>query len=175
MKPWQIIPVPLPTAPSSTGPPAAFAIASWRCSGLTWKPLMSLSVPSQVSPTTGRLQNISSSPMSSTPAATSASRTTPTLCVFVSPIGVVRQPDSRIHSSPVSSPLPLRRWQPANSGSNPSRGITTVTPVRTGPLPRRSGPSPSISVTLPTRTPSTSVIASSGPGGERADLQAEVE
>ena len=44
-----------------------------------------------------------------TSAATSASRTTPTLWVFVRPIGVVRQPDSRIHSSPVSSPLPLSR------------------------------------------------------------------
>jgi hydroxyacylglutathione hydrolase len=38
-----------------------------------------------------------------------------------------------------------------------------VTPMRTGPWPRRSGPSPSISVVEPTRTPGTSVIASSGP------------
>ncbi len=74
---------------------------------------MSLRKPSQVSPTTGRLQ--SSSPGSA--AATSASRTTPTECVFVSPIGVVSRPESRTHSSPVSSPLPLIRCAPAKSGS----------------------------------------------------------
>ena len=32
-------------------------------------------------------------------------------------IGLVRKPDSRTHSRPVSSPLPLRRWQPAKTGS----------------------------------------------------------
>ena len=35
LKPWQIIPVPLPTAPSSTGPSSAAANASWTCSGRT--------------------------------------------------------------------------------------------------------------------------------------------
>ena len=39
--------------------------------------------------------------------------TTPTLWVFVIPIGPVRSPASRIHSRPVSSPLPLRRCDPA--------------------------------------------------------------
>jgi hypothetical protein len=118
---------------------------------------MSLSTPSHVSPTTGRLQYTSSGSRPATSIATMASRTTPTLCVLVSPIGVVRQPASRIHSSPVSSPLPLSRCVPANSGSRPSCGTTTVTPVRTS--------SPSIRVTEPTRMPSTSVIASSGPDG----------
>ena len=56
LKPWQTIPVPPPTAPSSTAPPSAPASAEATCSGLTWKPLMSLRKPSQVSPTTGRLQ-----------------------------------------------------------------------------------------------------------------------
>ena len=99
-------------------------------------------------------------------AATSASRTTPTLCVFVIATGVVSWPDSRTHSSPVSSPLPFSRWHPAKTGSAPIRscGTITVTPVRIGPTPIRSGPSPSISVVTPTATPATSVIAFSGPG-----------
>ena len=95
-------------APSSTAPPLAAASADATCSGLTWKPLMSLRTPSQVSPTTGRLQR---PPSPCCAAATSASRTTPTECVFVSPIGVVSSPESRIHSSPVSSPLPLILWR----------------------------------------------------------------
>ena len=44
------------------------------------------------------------------------------------------------------------------------RGCTTVTPVRTGPLPTTSFPDPEISVVCPTSTPLTSVIASRGPG-----------
>ena len=75
---------------------------------------MSFRTPSHVSPTTGRLQL---APRRGCAPAISASRTTPTEWVFVSPIGVVSSPDSRTHSSPVSSPLPLIRWQPAKSGS----------------------------------------------------------
>ena len=41
----------------------------------------------------------------------------------------------------------------------------TVTPVRTGPSPTTSEPSPRISVVVPTATPSTSVIALPGPVG----------
>jgi len=53
LKPLQIMPVPPPTAPSGTGPDAAVSMA-WKASSLvTWKPLMSLSQPSQVSATTG--------------------------------------------------------------------------------------------------------------------------
>ncbi len=37
--------------------------------------------------------------------------------MLVIAIGVVSIPDSRIHSSPVISPLPLSRWQPAKTGS----------------------------------------------------------
>src|SRR5688500_4295055 len=43
----------------------------------------------------------------------------------------------------------------------------TVTPVRTGPEPTVSGPSPEISVVCPTCTPATSVIALRGPGVPR--------
>src|SRR5215510_11472947 len=109
---------------------------------------MSLRKPSNVSPTTGSDQASSSEER-----AAIASRTTPTLNVLVIPIGVVSKPDSRTHSSPVSSPLPLSRWQPANSGV--SGGTMTVTPVRTS--------SSSISVEWPTSTPSTSLIALRGP------------
>jgi hypothetical protein len=113
---------------------------------------MSFRNPSNVSPTTGRLQ-----PVPGGIAPISASRTTPTECVFVSAIGVQRSPESRTHSSPVSSPLPLIRWQPAKTGSG--GGMTTVTPVRTS--------SPSMSVVWPTLTPATSVIAFSGPCDSR--------
>src|SRR6185369_13446399 len=46
-------------------------------------------------------------------------------------------------------------------------GRMAVTPVRTGPLPTTRGPSPQISVVCPTRTPATSVMAFSGPVGNR--------
>ena len=55
---------------------------------------------------------------------------------------------------------------PANTGlsaSGSGRGTTTVTPVRTGPSPTTSGPSPAIRVTWPTATPGTSTMAFSGP------------
>ena len=93
---------------------------------------MSFRTPSHVSPTTGSAQSQSAGGC----AATTASRTTPTECVFVSATGVVSRPESRIHSSPVSSPLPLIRCAPAKNGSG--GGTMTVTPVRTA--------SPSISV-----------------------------
>src|SRR5919198_1809711 len=161
------MPVPPPTLPSATGPAAASASAWSTWAALTWKPLMSLRMPSQVSPTTGSPHMISRGSRVATSWAMRPSRTTPTLWVLVSAIGEVSMPDSRTHSSPVSSPLPLSRWQPANTGSSqtlPSCGRITVTPVRTGPRPTCSGPSPSISVAWPTRTPATSVMASPGPG-----------
>ena len=98
--------------------------------------------------------------------------------MLVSAIGEVSRPLSRIHSRPVKSPQPLSVWQPANSGStaiSPSCGTIAVTPVRTGPSPTTSGPaSPSMSVTQPTATPATSVMAFSGPGRAEAELDAEV-
>src|SRR5215204_2418345 len=51
-----------------------------------------------------------------------------------------------------------------------SRGTIMVTPVRTGPCPMTSGPSPAISVVCPTRIPSTSVIAFHRPVANRPML-----
>ena len=104
LNPWQTMPVPPPTLPSATEPPDASENASRTCSAVTCWPRMSLRKPSKVSPTTG-----SDHASSFADTAAIASRTTPTLNVFVIPIGVDRQPDSRIHSSPVSSPLPFSR------------------------------------------------------------------
>src|SRR5439155_1133435 len=50
---------------------------------------------------------------------------------------------------------------------SPSWGTTTVTPVRAGPSPTASLPSPRMIVVCPTRTPATSVIALFGPGRPR--------
>ncbi len=161
------MPVPPPTLPSATEPLVAAASASSTCSGRTCWPSMSLSRPSHVSPATGRAQFVAPSRPARVATWTSASRTVPTECVFVSPIAPLSSPDSRIHSRPVSSPLPLSVCDPAKTGSDqtlPSWGTMTVTPVRTGPLPTTSGPSPRMIVAWPTRTPATSVIAFQGPG-----------
>src|SRR5262249_57621728 len=97
---------------------------------------------------------------------TTASRTTPTLWVLVSRTGPSSMPDSSIHVVPVISPLPLSENHDANTGSSDlrPRGRIAVTPVRTGPLPTTSFPSPAISVACPTSTPATSVMALSRPG-----------
>ena len=168
LKPWQIMPVPPPTLPSGTGPSVAFAIASATCSGRTCVPNPSLRCPSQVSPTTGRIPPSSSSRDAPRAAhLTSPSYTAPTLRVDVSAMGDRSIPDSRSQCIPVTSPQPLRTWNPADSGSlhgSPGCGRITVTPVRTGPRPTTSSPSPSISVTCPTLTPGTSVMQSRCPG-----------
>src|SRR5258706_8222831 len=95
-----------------------------------------------------------------------ASRTTPTLCVFVIITGPSRKPDSSTQVVPVISPLPFSDHQPAKTElviESFPRGRTAVTPVRTGPLPTCNFPSPEMSVVCPTVTPETSVIALSGP------------
>ena len=56
LKSWQVMPVPPPTPPSGTGPPRAAASAANRCSARTCCPAMSLSPPSQVSATAGKLK-----------------------------------------------------------------------------------------------------------------------
>src|SRR5258708_12688974 len=53
LNPLQIIPVPPPTFPSTTGPVTAESIARRASSFFTWNPLMSFSQPSQGSATTG--------------------------------------------------------------------------------------------------------------------------
>src|SRR5208337_3489675 len=130
---------------------------------------MSFSQPSHVSATTGSDHQSSSGPTlrCATIHWMTASRTTPTLCVFVIITGPTRKPDSSTQVVPVISPLPFNDHQPANTApSNESfpRGKIAVTPVRTGPLPASSFPSPEISVVWPTVTPGTSVIALNGPG-----------
>ena len=160
------MPVPPPTLPSTTAPPVAPLRAPKTSSFFTWKPLMSFSSPSHVSPTTGRLKfDVSGNFL--VPHSTTASRTTPTLWVLVSSTGPSRKPDSSTHSLPVISPLPLKENIAAGTAvlllSFPS-GRMAVTPVRTGPLPTTSFPSPSTRVVWPTSTPRTSVIALSSPG-----------
>src|SRR5580704_16332375 len=81
--------------------------------------------------------------------------------------GPSRKPDSSTQVVPVISPLPFCENQPAKTGfimESLPRGRTAVTPVRTGPWPITSFPSPEISVVWPTATPATSVMALSGPG-----------
>src|SRR5215469_12422255 len=130
---------------------------------------MSFNQPSQVSATTGSDHQLSSGPGGpcATRQAMTASRTTPTLWVFVIITGPSRKPDSSTHVVPVISPLPFCEYQPAKEKSCiefAPRGNTAVTPVRIGPVPTTSLPLPSINVVWPTSTPSTSVIALSGPG-----------
>ena len=129
------MPVPLPTLPSGTGPELAASSAAQTSPAETCDPLMSFSRPSHVSATTGS-DHQSEPDRCDRSTCTSASRTTPTECVFVRPIGDVSSPDSSIQWLPVSSPLPFRRPMPANTGFSArgsGRGTTTVTPVRTGP------------------------------------------
>src|SRR5215467_13544598 len=112
---------------------------------------MSLSQPSQVSATTANDHQypVGSGLPCATRHWTTASRTTPTLCVLVIITGPSRKPDSSTQAVPVISPLPFWENHPANTGSFTEfrpRGNTAVTPVRTGPLPTSSFPSPLISV-----------------------------
>src|SRR5207302_7902241 len=125
---------------------------------------MSLRPPSHVSATTGSDQS-NCWPLRTCQAIT-ASRTTPTLCVLVIITGPPRNPDSSIQVVPVISPLPFNVNQPAKTASPEClpRGRIAVTPVRTGPCPTTSRPTPETSVTWPTSTPATSVMAFSGPG-----------
>src|SRR5437667_1265137 len=86
--------------------------------------------------------------------AITASRTTPTLCVFVIITGPSRKPESSTHVVPVISPLPFSVNHAAKTAPlDPfPRGSTAVTPVRTGPSPTFRGPSHEIRVVCPTST-----------------------
>src|SRR6056297_1955808 len=81
-------------------------------------------------------------------------------------MGPETMPTSSMIQLPVISPVPLIIARPAVTLRDMSRpsGRMAVTPVRTGPLPGTTTPSPSMSVTWPTSTPSTSVMELSGPG-----------
>ena len=96
-----------------------------------------------------------------------ASDTLPTDMVLVRRMGVSSRPHSTTWVRPETSPAPLSTKAPAStlSAKMGSGGRMAVTPVRTGPLPTTSGPSPRMSVVWPTRTPGTSVIALSDPVG----------
>src|SRR5919198_783975 len=125
---------------------------------------MSFKAPSHVSATIGSDQS-NSKPLCTSHSMT-ASRTTPTLCVFVIITGPARKPDSSSQVVPVISPLPLRVNHPPKTGSPLAapRGKIAVTPVRTGPCPTTSFPWPRMIVLCPTVTPATSVMALIGPG-----------
>src|SRR5579864_6516850 len=162
------MPVPPPTLPSSTGPPRAVSIAWKASSGCTWNPFTSFRNPSQVSATTGSDHQYSD-PLGwpcFTRQAITASRTTPTLWVFVIMTGPSRKPDSSTQVVPVISPLPFSVNHAAKTGPFDSlpRGRIAVTPVRTGPTPTFRAPSPEMRVVWPTSTPLTSVIAFNDPG-----------
>src|SRR6185436_8336441 len=124
---------------------------------------MSFRYPSQVSATTGSDQACEVCPCA-IDHLIDASRTTPTLWVLVMRTGPSRNPASSIQVVPVISPLPFNENQPAKTWSLEllPRGRIAVTPVRTGPLPTLSAPSPEMSVVTPTSTPATSVIALAG-------------
>ena len=165
--------MPPPWQPRGTSAPegsaAAASSAARACFAVTWNPFTSFRTPSHVSPTTGRLHGGVPGTLSSDQRIIS-SCTTPTECVFVMQIGVVKKPDSRIHSRPVISPFPLSRCVPAKSGCadfSTDCGKIAVTPVRTGPLPRTNAPSPEMIVSAATRTPATSLIALRGPCAKR--------
>src|SRR5215510_7197735 len=66
-----------------------------------------------------------------------ASRTTPTLWVFVIKTGVPKQPDSSSQAVPVISPLPFMLYHAPNTLPRNSLpcGKIAVTPVLTGPFP----------------------------------------
>src|SRR4051812_25866540 len=70
---------------------------------------------------------------------------------------------------PDTSPAPFRTKPPPTARWSKmfSLGRMAVTPVRTGPFPRRSGPAPRMMVECPTRTPSTSVMEFHRPGRKR--------
>ena len=114
---------------------------------------MSLRKPSQVSPTTGRLQGVL------------AVLRRGDQRVADDADGVrVGQPDRRRHKagvadplSPVGPPLPLILWQPAKSDSGGGR--TTVTPVRSCRVDQRRVPDPVIPSDIRDRVPSGRVRA----------------
>ncbi|GAO04438.1 hypothetical protein PSR1_03332 [Anaeromyxobacter sp. PSR-1] len=82
-------------------------------------------------------------------------------------MGVSTSPHSRSWVIPETSPAPFSTKPPPTTRSSNTLvglGRIAVTPVRTGPLPTRSGPAPRVTVEWPTRTPATSVMAFQRPG-----------
>src|SRR5579864_833860 len=140
------IPVPPPTPPCATGPPVAPSSAFTASSAVACLPWISLRNSSSHSATTG---NGTSSVMPipllcSIIHETTPSSTRPTERVLVSTTGTSIQPASLTHVVPVISPLPLSAQAAANTFlcQTSVRGMTAVTPVRTGPTPGLSLPCP---------------------------------
>ena len=99
--------------------------------------------------------------------ATAPSKTRPTAIVEVRNTGVSISPHSEIWRNPVSSPAPFNAATPAGTGLRNrdawAPGTIAVTPVLAIPRPSGGGGSSRATVTCPTRTPATSVIAFAGP------------
>ena len=128
----------------------------------------SLSQLSSHSPTTGiTTSSVPIAASTSHAAATAPSKTRPTAIVEVRKIGVSISPHSEIWRKPVSSPAPFRAVAPAATGlrknDSPGPGRIAVTPVRALPRPTGGSGSSRTTVTWPTRTPATSVIAFAAP------------
>lgn len=107
MPPFQpnaIVPVPAPTAPSGTAPPAAPAMALATCSRVTLRARMSLRRPSLVSPTSAFTDLTSSLPGCASVHSTTASSAVPTESVLVRTMGVSIVPSSRTCVDPASLP-----------------------------------------------------------------------
>ena len=154
-----MVPVPAPTAPCSTGPGIAVSMARTTSAAVTTRARMSFSPPSLVSPTTALTERISSCPGCFSVQSRTPSIPRATDRVLVRTMGVSISPSSMICVAPASLPKPLATDSPAGTLSRnrePPCGTMAVTPVRTL--------SPERSVTCPTLTPATSVMAFSGPG-----------
>jgi len=140
-----------------------------RMLGFHMKPLMSFSQPSHVpQPPAATTSHRRAPPCDARRSiGMTASRTTPTLCVFVIITG---PPETgffpprlcrsfrHCHSATTSPQTPRRQTNLF------ARGRIEVTPVRTGPLPTSSFPSPEISVVCADGYARTSVMALNGPG-----------
>ena len=156
LMPNATVPVPAPTAPSSTGPLLALAIACFTSSLVTYLALMLFRPLSFVSPTTAFTLCTFSLPgwanvYSTRPAIPSA-----TFKVLVRMIGVSMFPSSFTCVTPLSFPNPLPAYIAAGTFLRkmfPSCCTMAVTPVFLSP------PSPLLIVTWPTFTPGTSVMA----------------
>ena len=132
-QPKATVPVPAPTAPSSTAPDRALVIAESTCSRATCRPRMSFNPPSLVSPTSALTERTFSLPVCASVQRTVASSAVPTDSVLVSTIGDSIVPSSCTCVEPASLPnaLPMNT-APVTFSRNrlPPCGRTAVTPVR---------------------------------------------
>ena len=107
LKPKATVPVPAPTEPSSTTPPAALASASRTWLFSTCMPRISFRVPSLVSPTTTFTERTFSFPFWPRTYSARASAARHTESVLVSTMGDSITPSSSICVLPISFPKPF--------------------------------------------------------------------